>query len=309
MKDLFFIQDQEQIITGPFDKNHLMQLLKKQQITPDTLLSLDKVEWQSLQKTFALIVPPTSASTPPEAPVLVKNNEQSSGQAAAQTPPAEKSSDEYYGKNAPLPNNSPRILYLINNTLSSLGDGSTYLQKIALQGTNAMIGSGILAFFFSLAVAISGALLFAGRYPHPPLATILRSVIFVASSGGFCWLFNLSVRIMFCSKQKIQRAEADFLTAMHVMMSMAVLSVIAHGSLFIYCSDIYSATYYQKILLGAFAMLLGGFFLANSLQSLRINFMANAHLPAGAATAAAVLELWCLMIFFVFVQFRMYGIV
>ena len=291
------------VITGPFKRQQLLQMLKNNSIKLETDTSVDKQHFYPLHRALNLIMlEPAASPAPPQSATLEQNIE-----ADPETPsipvmeinhfPTEpealppQDAESISNSEVIAPADDRSVMRIIADTLGSLGNGSGYLLKLFRKGSGAMIGAGMLALFLSITMTILSGVLFASRYDSLRVGFYMRSIVFVLLSGGVFWLFNLFARLIASEQQREFCYEADFLSAMHGMMNMALLTLLAAGSFWLFKNDATVLAGWNVYAVKLFITLILGFFLFNLALSLRVNFFDGCSMGAGWASFWSFIEI------------------
>ena len=272
------------VITGPFDRDFLLNMLQQNLLTLDDFLSTDKNSWQPLQKVLDLIVPDQDCTdAQPGSPYTASQTLTISS--ANETDCFLPLSDSKLPQQITLGD-------LLLTVIASLGNGGGYLMRLNQYTGNAMLLAGGIAAVYGLLFGVFGSLLFGGLYNISKISVCLRSLTVILLAGAFLWMFNHLVRLFCQQPNHYKAAEADFLTAMHGMMNIGALTALFNSFLFIFNSSLFDMQPFQIALTVAVVLLPLIFFTCNTVLSLRMNFMGNCNMRPGTAAIAAVVEFY-----------------
>ena len=279
MERKFFIR-QRNIITGPFDRQTVIDMLNRNKLSMHDAVSTDKISWQSPQTALGLIIPEKVKSIKDEIPPAPQ---------CAPEPEVGKLADpDTFSDNEEFAQ-TPHPADILLNVIASLGNGSGYLNRLQQYSGNTMLIAGVCAAVFSLILAISGCLLFGSCYNVSTTALCIRCLAVVLLSGAFFWGGNEFLRVIASPEKRANAAEASFLAAMHGMMNMSVLGTVLNATVFIFNYNLFNMSKVQISLVSALALLPLIFFSANTILSLRINFMGNCRMKPGLASFISIL--------------------
>ena len=278
------------IITGPWERSSILQMLKNSQLQVTDELSVDKQNWQSIKVAFDLIIPEETVihlEEPEQDPVKATLLP-----ASTHVPPKQQLPQPKPQLDDPAVNNTP--WRIVADILGSLGNGSGYLQKLWAKGSLVLIVSGLVMLLLSVVFTLVGCILFAQRYEVPLAGFYLRTLCFVLYCGVWFWLFNVLVKIGASPENHQFSNEVNFLAAMHGMMNISVIAVLVNAlAVFLpQLLELHGGGLYCSL---SGLTLIFGFFLLNIIVSLRINFMGGSNLGAGWSTFWSLIELWLLL--------------
>ena len=303
--------------TGPFTEPQLRQMLIQQQLLPGDELSEDKRNFFNAGAVLGTVIypPRCNAATPgqvqsPAAPADAVDDDLPEAPPVCKAPeaPAPVQPIVLQTPGAALPETTvltaeaPENIYtdarerqtwlVVSCTYASLYNGSSYLQRLWHLGSGNMCIAGILSLFNSILFTLLGCVIFAHKYSSVPAAFYLRSLIFTLCCWCLLWIFNSLVRFLAAPTIRPGSAEADFLSASHGAMCVALTGTVINATVSIILHNLSNLTSASMISLLAITLLLLMLMFSNIIVSLRINFMDGTRLGAGFATFWAVIELW-----------------
>ena len=169
-----------------------------------------------------------------------------------------------------------------------------------------MLAASAAAAVLGLLFGLFGCLLFGSCYNISKLALCIRCLIVILLSGALFWLGNTMLRMIATQKREGNAAEADFLSAMHGMMNIGVISVLLNGTIFIFNKKLFTMSVSQMCAVVTVALLPLIFFSSNIILSLRMNLMGNCKLRPGAASLMAVLGFYAVTVLSVLLLYGIY---
>ena len=284
---------------GPFERQTLIVMLNKGKLRMNDEVSTDKVVWQSAQTALGLIVPEKAepkakdhaapAPPPPEYPQPMPPN----FSVAADDDVEDFPEKIGFGD-------------ILLNVIASLGNGGGYLHRLNQYNGNTMLAAAACAAALSLLFGLFGCLIFGSCYNISKLALCIRCLIAILLSGALFWLGNTMLRMIATQKREENAAEADFLSAMHGMMNIGVISILLNGTLFIFNKNLFSMSGPKICAVITVALLPLIFFSSNIILSLRMNLMGNCKLRPGAASLLAVLGFYAVTVLSVLLLYGIY---
>lgn len=274
MEQKFYIR-QNKITLGPFDRQTLKTLFDQGKLTIQDEASTDKTIWQSLQNVLGFQQPETAEQPvprPPEPiPAVPVRNDGCIDLDAEDFPQKLKFGD------------------LLLTVIAALGNGGGYLHRLSQYSNNTMLAAGITAAILSLLAGAAGCLLFGSCYNASTTALGIRCLTGILLSGVLIWGGNAILRQIVNPGKSRNAAEADFLAGMHAMLNISIISIVLNGSLFVFNRVLFSMSAGQTAAVMTTALLPLIFFSANTILSLRMNFMGSCKLSPGVASLMAIL--------------------
>ena len=295
MEKKFYIR-QRNIITGPFDRQFLINMINQDKLSLSDAVSTDKIIWQSPQIALNLLVPEkackveTVAVDKPTRTTIILSEEEV---------------DANGGDFSQTPSWSDTLL----NVIASLGNGSGYLHRLNQYNSHAMLSAGVIAIAASLLFVLLGVLLFGSCYNVPKSSLALRCLIVTLLSGAFFWGGNELLQAVVSQAKQSKNSAANFLAAMHAMLNMSIIGTVCNGTFFIFNGNLFAMSPLQICAVLAVALLPVIFFSANTILSLRINFMSNCQMSPGTASLVAVLFFYAATILSVCLLYTVYRFV
>ena len=286
---------------GPFERQTLIVMLNQGKLRMSDEVSADKVAWQSAQTALGLIVPEKAASqakdhtAPAPPPPAAYPQPVMSNFSAAEDDDDVEDFPEKIGFGD-----------ILLNVIASLGNGGGYLHRLNQYSSNTMLAASAAAAVLGLLFGLFGCLLFGSCYNISKLALCIRCLIVILLSGALFWLGNTMLRMIATQKREGNAAEADFLSAMHGMMNIGVISVLLNGTIFIFNKKLFTMSVSQMCAVVTVALLPLIFFSSNIILSLRMNLMGNCKLRPGAASLMAVLGFYAVTVLSVLLLYGIY---
>ena len=297
MDKKFYIR-QRNIITGPFERQVLINMLNQGRLSMHDSVSTDKLTWYTPQQALGLIIPERVKSGKDEKPSPPDPPSNTRPIIIPDEPAINEAAEDFSQK--------PNLADLLLNVTASLGNGSGYLSRLNQYSGNVMLTAGVIAVVFSLLFVILGILLFGSCYNVSKAVLCVRCLIVTLLSGAFFWGGNELLRVIASPEKKANAPEASFLAAMHAMMSMSVIGVVLNGTVFIFNRNLFNMSMLQISTVLAAALLPLIFFSANTILSLRINFMGNCKMSPGISSLMAVLFFYTATILSVLLLYAVY---
>ncbi len=290
------------IITGPFERQTLIDMLNQGRLQLSDYVSTDKNFWQSPQDALNLIIPEKSTVPLPPPPTDYRKAP------AAPVPPAVEMLPTYADEEIDDFTHKLSFGDLLLHIIASLGNGGGYLHRLNQYGSNTMLSAGITAAVFSLIFASCGSLLFGSCYNISQISLCIRTLVVILLAGALFWLGNTILRLIRSPEKQNNAAEADFLCAMHAMMNMGVISVIISGTVFAFNRQLFNMTIAQICTVVAVALLPLIFFSVNTILALRMNFMGNCQLKPGISSLLAIFGFYSVTVLSVLLLYAIYRI-
>lgn len=277
------------VITGPFTTEQILVLLKSDAAASDAMLSHDKISWQSAAGLFAppdpapIPLPPAEPPPTPEpAPVPLRPGSAAAPETEMAIPVCAAGENTFFR--------------IAGDAVSMLWNSSDFLLRIRRRGSNATLLAGVIAALTALGLIALSVALFGSRYGVPPARLWLLAPGFILGAGVLLWLMLVAIRIIGGAKYHDAFPELDFLTATLGMLNLAGANAAVLALAFFHGSAPDPASS-RIALLADSAILAGGlFFFANLLTGIRLDLIANAHIPPRHATWLGALCLWGLLI-------------
>ncbi|MBE6369127.1 MAG: hypothetical protein E7056_03075 [Lentisphaerae bacterium] len=305
MQDRFFIRDTDNIITGPFTRQHLLEQFNSAKLSVnEVVLSDDKSTWLPPETLLSELIPENPdnvAEFTPEPPPAATDNSDAEADAGAEAPQPLENADTQAEKEPVAENicHADRTFKrLAGDTVAVLFNSQSYFYRLAVKGPSAMLTAGLLAISGSVMITLLGGVLFAGRYETGTALFFIRSFVQCIASGILLWLFNLMINEFSKSgkKQKYYQMETDFLSAMLGNMNISLLVMIFNATLFMWNRNLYQMNRIQSILLAAAVLFMAMYVLGNTFLLLRINLRKNAQLRRFTSAVLAAAEMWAIVL-------------
>ena len=276
------------IITGPFTRDTLIDLLNRDRLLMSDYVSTDKKSWKTPQEALKLVMPAKPAANP-EIPPGIPDSTITAAEPENIDPICEAEEPDTVTENL-------NFTDLLLHVIASLGNGSGYFHRFSCMSRQTMLSAGITAAIFSLLFGAGGSLMFGNCYNISPLSLCIRTVALIVSVGALFYLLNTIVRVSMGREKLCNAAVMDFLCAMTAMMNVTAISITINGTAFIFNRQLFDMSLSQTAAVAVAALLPLLFFICNIILLLRFNFMANCKLKPGISTLLAILEFYLVTI-------------
>ncbi|MBE6367716.1 MAG: hypothetical protein E7052_07415 [Lentisphaerae bacterium] len=305
MADKFFVRSSN-IITGPFTREVILQMLQKGSLTFSDQLSIDKRCWQNPAAALDMIIPALDDKVSPAADGAAASNNvpMTAEQSFIPEAAASEQPDMFP---SPLPQRST-FLDILSCTAGALFNSGEYFKALYQMGTTALLSGGLIAAILGIGSTLLACLLFGSCYNHALVSIYLKSLMLALLSGGVFWLGNILVRAFAPRQLKTipGRAEADFFAAMLGMMNISAVIVLTHAIMFVFNRQLFNFSMHATFVLLTIALLPITFLLANTFVALRLNLMCANQIRSGSASFLAAVEMWLIIPLYCLLQYSIY---